>query len=44
MQKENIKMTSIEEAAKEPSYDAAATAASKATIFVFIGTFLYYTA
>jgi hypothetical protein len=34
-------MTDIEEAVKDRNYDAAATAASKATIFVFIGTFLY---
>lgn len=34
-------MTDIEEAVKDPNYDVAATTASKATIFVFIGTFLY---
>lgn len=33
-------MTDIEEAVKDPNYDAAATSASKATIFVFIATFL----
>ena len=34
-------MTSLEEAAKDPNYETAASSASKATIFVFIGTFLY---
>lgn len=31
----------LKEVAKHPNYDAAATGASKSTIFVFIGTFLY---
>jgi len=34
-------MPDIENIANDPTYDAQATAASKATIFVFIGTFLY---
>ena len=34
-------MTSLEEAAKDPNYEVAAASASKSTIFVFIGTFLY---
>jgi len=34
-------MTSLEEAVKDPNYNAAASAASRATIFIFTGTFLY---
>ncbi len=34
-------MPSLEEAAKDPNYNAAAAAASKAACFAFIGTFLY---
>jgi len=34
-------MSDIEEIAKDINYDVAATSASKATIFIFIGTFFY---
>ena len=34
-------MAKIKEAIKDPNYEAAASARSRATIFIFVGTFLY---